>query len=139
MYCEIDRVTRIRNFAFALTFGLLSTHELDAVRWAEWRVLPITRFFPENIAMVVFVLAHVPLFGWLSLLCWSENLTQRMKTQRMFAGFCCVHVGLHWLYRNDLNYEFTGWLSNGLIGGAGLTGAVFLMMSWQNKRPYSSV
>jgi hypothetical protein len=121
------------DLVFALTFGLLTTHELDAVRCFEWRVLPLTRFLSDDIGMIVFILAHVPLFGWLANLCWSGNLDVCLKARRIFAGFCCVHVGLHWLFRNDPNYAFTGWLSNGLIGGAGLAGLLFLWLARQDK------
>ncbi|MCZ8195776.1 MAG: DUF6713 family protein [Hyphomonadaceae bacterium] len=125
---------KLQDNTFALTFGLLAAHELDAVRCFEWRVLPITSFLPDNIGMFVFILAHVPLFGWLASICWSQNLTVRAKSRTLFAGFCCVHVGLHWLFRNDPNYAFEGWLSNGLIGGAGLAGALFLLLIWQRRQ-----
>lgn len=123
-----------QDFVFNLTFGLLATHELDAVRCLEWQVLPITRLLPDNIGMTVFVLAHVPLFGWLSSVCWSGDYNTRLIARRILAGFCCVHVGLHWLFRNDPNYFFVGWLSNGLIGGAGLAGALFLLIAWRDSR-----
>ena len=129
-------MTKVRDFVFAMTFGFLLTHELDAVRCFEWRILPLTRFLPENIAMAVFILAHIPLFGYLSHVCWSQNFTTRYFAQRMFAGFSCVHVGLHWLFRDDPNYFFVGWLSNGLIGGAGFAGALFLLMAWQDSRTH---
>lgn len=129
-------MNKVRDYVFALTFGLLATHELDAVRCFEWRVLPITRFLPEAIGMAVFILAHIPLFGFLSRVCWSGNETARLRAQCLFAGFSCVHVGLHWLFRNDPNYVFVGWLSNGLIGGAGLAGALFLLMACQDSRTY---
>jgi hypothetical protein len=123
----------MRDLVFSLTFGLLATHELDAMRWHEWRVLPVTRFFPDDIGMMVFVLAHVPLFSWLAHVCWAQVASKRLLARRIFAGFCIVHVGLHWLFRNDPAYEFTGWLSNGLILGAGLAGALFLFMTLQEK------
>lgn len=123
----------MRDLIFGLTFGLLATHELDAMRWHEWRVLPMTRFFPDEIGMMVFVLAHVPLFAWLVHVCWTQQANKRLFARRLFAGFCIVHVGLHWLFRNDPAYEFTGLLSNGLILGAGLAGALFLFMTMQEK------
>jgi hypothetical protein len=125
---------QMRNLVFGLAFGLLATHELDAVRWHEWRVLPMTRFFPDDIGMMVFILAHVPLFAWLAHVCWSREDAKRLFARRIFAGFCIVHVGLHWLFRNDPTYEFTGWLSNGLILGAGLAGALFLFLSWRDSQ-----
>jgi hypothetical protein len=46
-----------------------------------------------------------------------------------FAGFCLVHVGIHWLLRNDPANAFSGWLSNGLILGAGICGALYLVIT----------
>jgi hypothetical protein len=123
----------MRDLIFSLMFGLLATHELDAMRWHEWRVLPLTRFFPDDIGMMVFILAHVPLFAWLAHVCWAHDEKKRLLARLIFAGFCIVHVGLHWLFRNDPAYEFTGWLSNGLILGAGLAGALYLALSMQEK------
>jgi hypothetical protein len=127
-------MNKFRDLTFAAAFGLLATHELDAVRCAEWRVLPLTRYFHEDIGMSIFILAHIPLLAWLSAVCWSGEVQGQGKARQLFAAFCCVHVGLHWLFRNDPNYAFTGWLSSGLIGGAGLAGGLFLFLSWQQRK-----
>jgi hypothetical protein len=125
---------RLRGYIFAACFGLLATHELDAVRCFEWRVLPITRWMPEPIAMTTFILAHIPLFAWLARVCWAGDAAKHHLARQLLCGFAVIHVGLHWLFRNDPNYFFQGWLSNGLIGGAGLAGALFLALAWQDKR-----
>jgi hypothetical protein len=122
-------IKKLHDYLFMITFGLLASHELDAVRCAEWRVLPMTRFLPDDIGMSVFIIAHVPMFAWLSECCWSEDIRRRVKARRIFAGFSCLHVLLHWLFRNDSKYAFSGWLSNGLIIGAGVFGALFLLIS----------
>ena len=127
------RIDKIRDTIFATAFGFLTTHELDAVRHVEWRILPPLRWMPDEIGMTVFIVAHVPLFVWLVSACWGQNLQSRQKVRSLFAGFCCVHVGLHWLLRNDPSYLFQGWLSNGLIGGAGFAGALFLFMTYRGK------
>jgi hypothetical protein len=126
-------MTKPHSLAFGLAFGLLTTHELDAMRCHEWRVLPLTRYFPDDIGMTIFVLAHVPLFAWLAHMCWAQQVDTRLFARRLFAGFCIVHIGLHWLFRNDPVYEFSGWLSNGLIIGAGVAGALFLLLTLQEK------
>jgi hypothetical protein len=123
-----------RDAMFVSSFGLLATHELDAVRCFEWRVLPITRFLPEELGMILFILVHIPLFGWLANICWHADGATQLKARRIFAGFCVVHVGLHWLFRNDPNYLFSGWLSNGLIGGAGIFAVLFIWLTWQETK-----
>jgi hypothetical protein len=122
-----------QELVFALTFGLLTTHELDAVRCFEWRVLPITRWMPEQIGMTTFIVLHIPLFAWLASVCWHSNAANRHLARQLFSCFAIVHVGLHWLFRNDPNYFFQGWLSNGLIIGAGLAGGVFLLLTARPK------
>jgi hypothetical protein len=126
-------MTKVRDLVFALTFGLLLTHELDAVRCFEWRILPITSWMPENIGMAVFIFAHVPLFAWLAGVCWNANQARQLLARQLFCGFAILHVGLHWLFRNDPAYAFQGWLSNGLIIGAGIVGAIFLLLTAQPK------
>jgi hypothetical protein len=116
------------SFVFNVAFGLLTTHELDAMRRHEWRVLPLTSWMSEQVGMDTFILIHVPLFAGLASCCWATEPSRRRLARTLFSGFCVVHVGLHWLLRNHQNYEFRGFLSNGLILGAGGAGTVFLAM-----------
>jgi hypothetical protein len=117
------------NFVFNVAFSLLTTHELEAMRRHEWRVLPLTRWMSEQVGMNTFILMHVPLFAGLASGCWAAEPSRRHLARRLFSSFCVVHVGLHWLFRNDQNYEFEGFLSNGLILGAGVAGALLLTVS----------
>jgi hypothetical protein len=117
------------NFVFNVVFGPSTTHELDAVHRHEWRVLPLTRWMSEHVGMSTFIPIHVPLFAGLASVCWAADPSRRRSARRVFSSFSLVHVGLHWLFRIDRNYEFRGFVSNGLILGAGLAGALFLALN----------
>ena len=76
---------------FGLVLALLLTHELDAVRGREWRVLPVLNAFSEESGRAVFIAAHVPLF-WLILDgCWSADTEAREAWRFAIAGFGPIH------------------------------------------------
>jgi hypothetical protein len=105
------------NLAFLLT------HELDAVRKQEWRMLPLLSFIrDENTAFATFTLLHVPIFAGM-----FYGLSSR-KFRVSIDSFSVVHTGLHivalWCPRN----LFNDWVSWILIGGAGLCGAIDLWL-----------
>ena len=105
--------------------GAFFTHELDAVKRHEWRVLPITSFLPESIAEQVFIWGHVPLFA---LLLWGGDGGGADNPTRLgLAIFAIVHVGLHVLYRHHPAYEFNNTSSWSLIGLTGFLGAAYLL------------
>lgn len=115
-------------------FSLLICHELDAVLHAEWQVLPVTRFLPEAVAYPVFVLMHVPLFVLLFFGVAATSARVRQYTKVGVSAFLVVHAGLHALFQAHPNYHFDGWLSNGLIGGAALCGALYGVLVWRQWR-----
>lgn len=116
------------EWAFRVGFALLLTHELDAVARAEWRVLPLTSWMPEEIGFPVFVLAHVPLFAWLLWLVGHADPAIRARWQAIVSAFLVVHVGLHLLFSGHAHYDFHGWMSKLLIFGAGAAGALQLLL-----------
>lgn len=100
------------------------THELDAVKRHEWRVLPFIRALPERVAEQVFIWAHVPLF--LAILWFSQG--HHASTFRLgMAAFAAIHVGLHWLFRTHPAYEFNNVSSWSLILLTGVLGAAYLV------------
>ncbi len=101
----------------------LLTHELDAVKRHEWRVLPLTSFLPERWGEQVFIWVHVPLI-W-AILAWSGEPGFRLG----LCAFAVVHVGLHWLYRRHPAYEFNNPSSWALILLAGAFGASYIAAS----------
>jgi hypothetical protein len=100
------------------------THELDAVKRHEWRVLPLTSFLPERTGEQVFIWIHVPLF--LAILWFSAGAA--VNGFRLgLAAFAVLHVGLHWAYRRHPAYEFNNPSSWGLILLTGALGAGYLV------------
>ncbi|MEM7567348.1 MAG: DUF6713 family protein [Pseudomonadota bacterium] len=99
------------------------THELDAVKRHEWRVLPLTSFLPEAIGEQVFIWMHVPLF--LAILTSGESEGFRLG----LSVFAVIHVGLHWAFRNHPAYEFDNASSWGLIVLTGVLGGAYLIVT----------
>ena len=110
-------------FYFAMLSFFL-THELDAVKRHEWRVLPLTSFLPERTGEQVFVWAHVPLLTLLFYLGIGEPSSNAAIG---LSAFAVIHVCLHWIYRNHPKNEFNNSSSWALIIGAGLFGTAHLV------------
>jgi hypothetical protein len=99
------------------------THELDAVKRHEWRVLPLTSFLPERVGEQAFIWAHVPL-SWLIL--WLDESTAMSGVRLGLSAFAVVHVWLHWILRRHPAYEFNNPSSWALIVLVGVLGALYL-------------
>jgi hypothetical protein len=108
---------------WAMVAALLS-HELDAVKRHEWRVLPLTSFLSERVGEQVFIWLHVPLFFAIF---WFSTVEPVSGFRQGLGAFAVVHVGLHWLYRRHPRYEFNTPSSWALILLAGVLGAASLM------------
>ena len=121
----------MREIVFYLGMGTLFTHELDAMANHEWRVLPMVRMLPNDMGMIVFVIAHVPIFAVLIALVASSNDRTRARSRLVISGFLVLHGLVHALYMNHPNYEFSSILSNTLIFGGAAFGAVYLgLLVW---------
>src|SRR5262245_61077856 len=102
------------------------THELDAVKRHEWRVLPLTNFLPERVGEQVFIWAHVPVC-WLIL--WLDEPTAISGVRLGLSAFAVLHVWLHWLFRRHPAYEFNNPSSWALIILTGVLGALYLAVA----------
>lgn len=103
--------------------GAFFTHELDAVKRHEWRVLPLTSWLPETTGEQVFIWMHVPLFA---LLLWGGDGEPVNATRQYLSAFAILHVGLHFAFRRHPAYEFNTVSSWALIGLTGALGALYL-------------
>jgi hypothetical protein len=124
----------MKNLIFYLGFATLITHELDAMTQSEWRLLPILRSLPEQIASFAFVVIHIPLLAALMWLTSNEYLSIRHWSRIAVATFLMIHVGLHKLLENHPDYTFNSLLSFGLIYGGGLLGFFYwisIFISWR--------
>jgi len=123
----------MREIVFYLGMGALFTHELDAIPNHEWRVLPLVRMLPDDIGMIVFVIAHVPIFAVLIALVASSNDRIRTNSRLVISGLLVLHGLVHALFMNHPNYEFSSILSNTLIFGGAAFGAVYLGLQIWSK------
>lgn len=108
---------------FYLMLSFFLVHELDAAMHHEWRVLPLTSRFPDQIGRLVFIWAHIPL---LMAIFWLMMPDPDAYAGLCLSAFAVLHVGLHWLYRKHPAYEFNNFSSWALIIGAGILGASHL-------------
>lgn len=123
----------MKNVVLYLGLGSLFAHELDAMPNHEWRVLPLVRILPDDMGMVVFVAAHVPLFALLIAMVASSNDRTRALSGIGISAFLVIHALLHALFMSHPNYEFSSILSNALIFGGAAFGAVYLILTSRNK------
>ncbi|MEO1658239.1 MAG: DUF6713 family protein [Pseudomonadota bacterium] len=103
--------------------GAFFTHELDAVKRHEWRVLPPFSLMPERTAEQSFIWAHIPLFA---LLLWGSVGEPDNPTRIGLAAFAIIHVVLHALFRSHSRYEFNNSSSELLILLPGALGGAYL-------------
>ena len=124
----------MKDAVFYLGLGTLFTHELDAMPNHEWRGMPFLGSLPDETAMFVFVVAHVPLFAVVVALVASRNLRARRIAQLGVGGFLVLHGLLHWLSSSRPSYEFESALSSALIFGGAALGAVYLGLELRPTR-----
>ncbi len=114
---------------FFIGLALIMTHELDAIRRHEWRIFPLTFWLPERWGYLIFTAVHIPLFALLFLnLYGADDINKGLV--RGLDIFFIVHVVLHLLFLAHPKNEFRSAFSWVLIGGAGLSGAIDLIVSF---------
>lgn len=113
------------DVVFAAMLGAFFTHELDAMKKHEWRILPVLRSFSESTGEALFLWLHVPLFAVLILLLTAEP---ENVGRLALAAFAVVHVGLHFLFRKHPANEFTTVSSWSLILLTGFLGLAYLVL-----------
>lgn len=111
---------------FFLGLSLILTHELDAVRQREWRIFPLLARLNDEAGFAVFTALHVPLFLAILWGVFAGGLNRPVADA--LSAFFVIHVGLHLLALRHRENRFTSVLSWALIGGAGLCGALDLLL-----------
>ncbi len=118
--------------SFLLGFCLLLTHEMDAIRCAEWAMFPVTEHLGEDAGYRAFTAAHVPLYALvLRGLVGGGGVTRTLVIG--LDAFSVVHVALPLLRRNDPRNRFRSAFSWVLILGAGLCGALDLLRAGRDE------
>lgn len=112
---------------FLAGFCLLLAHELDAVRCEEWRILPGLSMLGGEAGYRAFTALHVPLYA---VLLWGlfGGATANQGLIVALDVLFIVHLFLHLLLRNRPNNHFGSPFSRALFLGAGLCGALDLVL-----------
>ncbi|MCZ8146915.1 MAG: hypothetical protein O9325_03550 [Roseomonas sp.] len=111
----------VSDILYWALLGAFFTHELDAVKRHEWRVLPFLRAMPDAMGEQVFIWVHVPLFAAILMAGTDDGVRLGI------SAFAVLHVGLHWLFRRHPAYEFNNASSWALILLTGALGAGYVV------------
>ncbi len=103
---------------FFVGLAFITMHEMDAIRCKEWRIFPGLSLLNDYWGMVVFQLAHIPLFIWV----FSAIYQGHESFIRNFDLFLVVHLILHILFLWHKKNEFKDWISWSIIIGAAVFG-----------------
>ena len=121
-----------RRFLFWLAFSLLIAHEMDAIVRHEWRLLPgFSVIADDAVARDVFTLVHIPAFAVLLWLSVKPGIG--LKVQRGIDGFLVLHAIAHAALSGHALYEFVPPVETVTVFGAGLVGAVDLLLSLRGR------
>jgi hypothetical protein len=121
------------NLFFYLGLATLLTHEMDAMLNHEWRVLPLTSGFPDDIGMVIFLVAHIPIYAGVIAMVASNKPQLRFWSRLGVSLFLLIHAGLHAIFRRSPAYEFSSATSLILIYGGGLMGLAHIILELKAK------
>ncbi|MEM8846843.1 MAG: DUF6713 family protein [Bacteroidota bacterium] len=114
------------DFLFYMGLTLLAMHEMDAIRCKEWRIFPGLSLLKSSTGYLIFMLIHIPIFYFIF---WKLSI--RQPNDGFIFGmdiFMIVHLGLHIVFLKHKNNEFKDWISWSIIIGAGLCGALDLII-----------
>jgi hypothetical protein len=123
----------MKDAIFYLGIATLFTHELDAMPNHEWRGMPVLQSLPDDVAMTLFVVLHVPLFAGLIALVASRTPRTRAVSRLVVAAFLILHGVLHLLKTGDPTHEFSSVLSQALIFGGAALGGTYLALELKSR------
>ena len=112
---------------FVLGFCLLLAHEMDAVRCKEWKIFPVLNKIGDEAGYLAFTSLHVPIYALLLWGLYGDDDVNRGLIVGLDAFFV-VHVLLHLIFYNHPQNQFRSIFSYALIFGAGLFGAIDLLL-----------
>lgn len=116
----------MEHIFFFLGIAFISMHEMDAIRCKEWRIFPGLSLLNDYWGMIVFQLAHIPLFVWVFRAIYQQNEDFILG----FDLFLLVHLFLHILFLSHQKNEFKDWISWSIIMGAALCGMLDYLIAF---------
>jgi len=97
------------NLFVNLALASIVIHEMNAVRCKEWRIFPGLSLLNDRSGFIVFLLAHIPIFGLLfNALISGHNVSSLIIYLEIFF---IIHFFLHLLFLRNPKNEFKDWIS----------------------------
>jgi len=112
------------HWFFSLALAFILMHEMDAMRCHEWRIFPGLSYLSDHVGFVVFMAAHIPLFGLLIYFMLQPGADGFIRGVNIFL---VVHFFLHVLFLWHPRNEFKDWISWTIITGAAVFAALDLV------------
>ena len=116
-------------FVVALGVSFFACHEIDAVRAAEWRILPGLSRLGDADGFRAFAILHLPLY---CALIWALVDGGSQADGAVPVGldiFYVLHAGAHIVLRNVTRNAFRGQTSWVFILGAAFCGIAHLILT----------
>jgi hypothetical protein len=90
------KISMVEHPLFYLGLSLILMHEMDAIRCKEWRIFPGLSLLSDEIAQIIFIFAHQPLFYFIF---WQLSGSQNPEAFiKGFNIFLLVHLKLHIIF-----------------------------------------
>ncbi len=117
-------MNNILTIIFSLNLALLSVHEMEAIRYQEWKMFLILKDMEDKKAYMMFLLLHIPLYTILILLLYS---TYYMLAVYIVDVFLIAHLILHLCFTKHVNNKLSNKLSMSIIAVMGILSVIHLI------------
>ena len=122
------------DLIFYTGFALFLTHQLDAIRCHEWRLLPGLSHLDDDTASRLLILSHIPVLVLLFWLISHPEETVQFWFQSSMDVLFVGHLGKHLFWKSHEKNEFTGIVSKTIIRMIALAGlAHFILLLGVNN------
>lgn len=102
----------ILDVIFLFNLSLLFVHEMDAIRYQEWKMFFILKDMDDNKAYNIFLLLHIPLYT--VALCFIMSSFRTLGFY-IIDIFLIVHLILHICFLKNKNNQLNNKLSMSII------------------------
>jgi len=91
-------------FLFYIGISLFLIHEMDAIRYEEWKMLPFLSSLNDKQGYYIFITLHIPLF--ITLFWFLTNISTSKMIIIGIDIFMIIHLILHILFLKHKNNKF---------------------------------